>query len=139
MISSTDQQGCKDIKQLLKNLTPELDHDDYVFCLVNQSLLDKTNKLDYFSLIREQEGITLICTQHQADKLHLDYTIIFSKITIKIHSSLLSVGLTAALSNALKQQNISANMIAGFYHDHVFIPKKQAKKALTTLIKLTLT
>ena len=59
-----------------------------------------------------------------------------SWITLNVVSDLQDVGLTAAFSNALAEEHISCNVIAGFNHDHIFIPKQDAEKALRTLIEL---
>jgi len=32
---------------------------------------------------------------------------------------------------------ISANVIAGFYHDHLFVPSDDADKAVAALLELT--
>ncbi|MCK5673536.1 MAG: ACT domain-containing protein, partial [Spirochaetales bacterium] len=40
---------------------------------------------------------------------------------------------TAAVSTKLSEHNISANIIAAYYHDHVFVPSGAADKALTLL------
>ena len=54
-------------------------------------------------------------------------------ITLRIHSSLAAVGLTAAVSGALAAEGISANMIAGFHHDHILLPAADADRALDIL------
>ena len=39
-------------------------------------------------------------------------------IQLEVHSALEAKGLTAAFSRALADSLISANVVAGFYHDH---------------------
>jgi hypothetical protein len=50
-----------------------------------------------------------------------------------VHSSLQAVGLTAAVASELAAHNISANVIAGTHHDHVFVPSSDANRALELL------
>ena len=44
-----------------------------------------------------------------------------------------AVGLTAAFSTALGNAGISANVVAAYYHDHIFVPTDKAEKALNVL------
>ena len=53
--------------------------------------------------------------------------------TISLESSLTGVGLTAKISKILADNKISANIYAGFYHDHIFVPKRMSQKALKLL------
>jgi hypothetical protein len=55
---------------------------------------------------------------------------------LTVHSSLEAVGLTAAVSKALTEANISCNVVAAYYHDHIFVPVKDAKQAMRVLEKL---
>jgi hypothetical protein len=54
-----------------------------------------------------------------------------------IHSSLEAVGLTAAFSTVLSEAGISCNVIAAFYHDHIFVAAGDAEKAMAILVALS--
>ena len=68
-----------------------------------------------------------------ANQLNLNYSFIASWISLTIHSSLEAVGLTAAFSKALADNGISCNVVAAFYHDHIFVDQKDAKKVMMIL------
>ena len=85
------------------------------------------------SFFKEQEGITIIIKKELADTQHLKYPFVAAWITLTVHSSLEAVGLTAAFSVALTQQGISCNVVAAFFHDHIFVEKKQREKAMEIL------
>ena len=127
--------GETDLTNLLKGMTPVLNEGDYVFVTVKD--LDKIGRNDTICEFKEEEGTTIVIEKNKADTLKLNYTFIASWITLTIHSSLDAVGLTAAFSGALAKNEISCNVIAGYYHDHIFIDKKDAKKAMQTLTALS--
>ncbi|WP_196139305.1 ACT domain-containing protein [Aliikangiella sp. G2MR2-5] len=126
----------ENIKQLLRSMSPALAREEYVFCSIkatNECLIKQLTPLATF---REQEGITFVIDKKQAGNMNLEFSSTFRKITLKVHSSLNAVGLTAAVSGALAKENISANVIAAFYHDHIFVPAKKAEHALEVLQRL---
>jgi hypothetical protein len=127
--------GEKNIVKLLKQMNPILNLGEYVFVTVIN--LDKVKRTDTLFEFKEEEGITLVLEKNKADILKLPYNYTSSWITLKIHSSLEAVGLTAAFSTALTKHNISCNVVAGFYHDHIFVDTKDAKKAIEVLHHLT--
>ena len=86
---------------------------------------------------KEAEGFTIILTKQTADNLQLHYTFIAAWITLTVHSSLQAVGLTAAFSTALSQAGISCNVVAAFYHDHIFVAKVDTEKAIAVLHQLS--
>ncbi len=86
---------------------------------------------------REAEGLTLLVTKEDADKAGFNYESVFRGITLTVHSSLEAVGLTAAVSGKLAEEGISANMIAAYYHDHIFVPAEEADAALSALEELS--
>lgn len=118
-----------DLTTLLDKLEPITDKQDYVFC----TMTDIPDSLNPLATFREGEGISLIFQKEEADALGLAYDGIFRKITLSVHSSLEAVGLTAAVSTALTNANISANVVAAYYHDHVFVPKDKAVEAMEIL------
>lgn len=108
---------------------------DYVFCRINNTeQIDLNHTILVF---KEQEGITVILEKLTADALQLNYSFVASWITLSVHSSLEAVGLTAAISKALTDENISCNVVAAYYHDHIFVDKKDAVKALAVLKTLS--
>jgi hypothetical protein len=123
--------GEKDLQQLLKTMKPEHNPGDYVFCKVEN--LEGISLIDIEMFFKEKEAITLILKKEIADTLQLDYSVIMSWITLTVHSSLEAVGLTAAFSKALSEQEISCNVVAAFYHDHIFVSKKDTEKAMEIL------
>ena len=125
-------QGERDLAVLLKNMEPVLNTGEYVFCTVETlSQIPDLEKILFF--FRETEAITVVLDRTVADEWHLKYTYISSWITLTIHSSLEAVGLTAAFANALKKENISCNVVAAYFHDHIFIAKDDAEKAMNAL------
>jgi hypothetical protein len=123
--------GETSLNTLLRCMSPELNDGDYVFCsLSDASLIAGVEVLGSF---REREGLTVIIERQQAEALGLPFDYVAAWITLNVHSALEAVGLTAAFATALGQAGISCNVIAGFYHDHLFVGKNDAKKALAVL------
>lgn len=127
--------GEKNIDILIQNMKPVLNDGDYVFVSVLTTEKIDSNKI--ISQMKEKEGITLILPKTDAEHYKLPYDYVASWITLNIHSSLEAVGLTAAFSSALAKNNISCNVIAGYYHDHIFVDKRDGSKAMTVLNKLS--
>ncbi|WP_288447720.1 ACT domain-containing protein [uncultured Chryseobacterium sp.] len=127
--------GEKDLSILLQNMEPVLNAGEYVFCTVEKlnEVPDIENILFFF---REAEAVTIVLEKSMADSWSLEYSYISSWITLNIHSSLEAVGLTAAFANVLKKENISCNVVAAYFHDHIFIAKKDAEKAMEALYTL---
>jgi hypothetical protein len=130
--------GIIDIQVLLKEMKPILDTTDYIFSTTKCFQIDeKITILSPIATFLESEGMTVVVTKMNADKHKLAYDAVFNKITLKVHSSLEAVGLTAAISTALASNGISGNVVAGYFHDHIFVPKDKADLALEILEELT--
>ena len=116
---------------LIKEMEPILNIGEYVFTTVSN--VDTIPRSATIFEFKEEEGITLVLEKTIADELNVSYQYVASWITLKIHSSLEAVGLTAAFSNELATYNISCNVVAGFYHDHIFVDKKDGEKTVKVL------
>lgn len=123
--------GETNLNNLLKSLNPVLNRGEYVFCVAEDLHLLDPN--DLIMTFREKKGITVILRKELADKLALRYDFVASWITLEVHSSLAAVGLTARFSAVLATAGISCNAVAGYYHDHIFVPITEANKALQLL------
>jgi len=130
--------GIKSLDKLLESMSPKLDFNDYVFCTSSNGTLKEFTTLSPIATFQEEEGLTLVLLKETADNAGFKYDGVFSKITLTVHSSLEAVGLTAAISNALAENDISANVIAAYYHDHVFVPKDSATSAVEVLKALSI-
>lgn len=125
--------GETDLNVLISSMKPYLNEGEYVFCTLKTTDIDLNHCLFFF---REREGTTYVFLKEYADNQHYTYQSTFSWITLSVHSALEAVGLTAAFSNALAKSRISCNVVAGYYHDHIFVPKNQGAEAIEVLENL---
>ena len=128
--------GETDLNTLLKGLSPELLPDHYVFVTLPEFCAEQFNSLAPLGLFQEVEGTTLILNEQTARDAGFEFEGVFRCITCKVHSSLEAVGMTAAMSAALTAQGVSANVVAAYYHDHIFVPAADADKAMAALSSL---
>ncbi|WP_047288846.1 ACT domain-containing protein [Pseudomonas protegens] len=126
--------GETSLATLLRSMSPQLNDGEYVFCsLPDRSLLQDCEVLGSF---REREGLTVILPRQQAERLGLGCDYVAAWITLNVHSALEAVGLTAAFAGALGKAGISCNVIAGYYHDHLFVGQADAGRAMQVLQQL---
>ena len=123
-----------DLQKLIKGMKPELNKGEYVYCLASSK--EHAAALDPLFYFLEREGVTVVLPKEKADVMNIAYETTCAWITLTVHSSLEAVGLTAAVSNALTESNISCNVVAAFFHDHIFVPVKDAERAMNVLQRL---
>ncbi|MEH6364878.1 MAG: ACT domain-containing protein [Pseudomonas marincola] len=124
-----------DLSELLKHMKPLLNTGEYVFCsIASRAQLGAFEPLGSF---RESEGLTVIVEREQAQALGLNFDYVAAWLTLEVHSALAAVGLTAAVAKALADAGISCNVIAGFYHDHLFVDHAQGARAQQVLQQLS--
>ena len=126
--------GEVNLQKLLKEMKPSLNEGQYVYCTVESK--DHAARLDPLCMFAEDESVTVILPKDCADSWNLPYSAIFAWITLTIHSSLEAVGLTSAVAKALTEADISCNIVAAYYHDHIFVPIQDAARAMEALLIL---
>lgn len=124
--------GESDLTILLRSMEPHLWEQPLVFCSVDPATYANL-KLFPIGMFREQEGITLVLEQEQADQVHLPYTDLWACITLNIHSALTAVGFIAAVSSKLAAAGLSVNPVSAYYHDHLFVLWRERGHALNVL------
>lgn len=129
--------GETDLDRLLARLSPRLVDGEFVFLSFVDARYGDRAELEPLAAVSEAEGLTLIVPRQRADAHGQAYESVFRAITLQVHSSLDAVGLTAAFAGKLAERGISANVIAGFYHDHIFVRRDAAASALEALESLS--
>tara|TARA_B100001057_G_scaffold66661_2_gene60369 strand:+ start:16193 stop:16609 length:417 start_codon:yes stop_codon:yes gene_type:complete len=124
-----------DLEKLVQNLAPILRPDRYVIGSVD-SWPDPLPE-GLLATIQEPEALTVIAPVAESGGLGLEPSAVFRCIRLNVHSSLQAVGLTAVISTRLARHGISANLLAGAYHDHLLVPEGDAERALRVLEELS--
>ncbi|MGW2119156.1 ACT domain-containing protein [Streptomyces zhihengii] len=126
--------GESDLRTLLNGMRPLLRPGRYVFTTVDGGVPEGTAPV---VTVTEEEGLTLVVTQEEADAAGLAYDYVAGWITLRVHSALDAVGLTAEVSRALAGAGLSCNVVAGYHHDHLFVPHEHAERAVEVLGELS--
>lgn len=127
--------GQTNLQEVLDSMQVSCDEVKYGFATVEQ---DGTIDFDdrVLGAFRETEGLTLIADVNYLDDKAIEHEGPFAKLTIDVHTSLELVGLTAVLATKLADNNISANVVAAYFHDHVFVQHTHRDEAISVLQSL---
>lgn len=120
-----------DLSTLLRHMAPHLHSATYVYCCVADGPLPP--ELAPICTFREDEGLTLILEKAQAERAGLPFTFESRRITLTVNSALEAVGFLAAVAARLAAAGISCNAVAGYHHDHLFVPAARGDEALAVL------
>jgi hypothetical protein len=129
--------GLTRLDELIAGLSPGLEPDSYVLISIPGAVYGDLAELEPLASIREHEGLSLVIERSRARAAQVGDEPVFRMISLNVHSSLEAVGLTAAVASALAGQGISANMLAGYFHDHILVPAADAERALDVLKSLS--
>jgi uncharacterized protein len=117
----------------LSTLDPVLSDTEMVFCWFPGAMTAEKLALSPVAFFDEEAGVSLIIAKEMAERHGIPFNATFRCITLGLHSSLESIGLTAAVSGRLALHGISANVVAAYHHDHIFVPARDADRALRVL------
>jgi hypothetical protein len=133
---STSAEGQRNLRVLLKTMSPVLQSGEYVFCSISEDRLNDSVSRPW-GMFREAEGITLIVPLEQAIQSELPQEPRWRLITLSVHSDLQAVGFLAAITAALAKANISVNAVSAYFHDHLFVLSDSAEAAMECLTELS--
>lgn len=125
--------GERDLATLLASLSPALDPEPYVFVGGLNAVPAGVAPLATF---REAEGLSLVVIARDWTDTSRAASPPYARLTMMVHSSLEAVGMTAAIAGAVTAHGISANVVAAYYHDHIFVPWDRRHDAMDAIIAL---
>lgn len=122
-----------ELDKLVQNMSPRLNPGVYAFCTLSMKESIPPGTICWFA---EAEGVSIIVPIEVANQAGLSIGFQAEWITLEVHSDLAAVGLTATVSGVLTQAGISCNVVAGYHHDHLFVPAGKGQEALQLLLQL---
>lgn len=126
--------GLTDLQQTLASLKVLCDDVPYGFASVALDAdIDRDTVLATF---HENGRLAIIAPQEYLISKGIEQEGPYAKLTIDVHTSLELVGLTAVMATKLAKHGISANVVAAFYHDHVFVQYELRERAAQLLESL---
>ena len=117
-----------DLDKLVLNMSPCLNRGVYAYCTISIGEPIPQGTICWFT---ETEGTSIILPIEVAERSALSIGFQAEWITLEVLSDLSIVGLTAAVSGVLAKAAISCNIVAGYYHDHLFVPAGKGQQALS--------
>jgi len=127
--------GETNLDMLLATMTARMDEEVYVF--VTRAQRGWPDDIHPVAMVQEPRGTTLVVSQAEAEGAGWEATFPCRKITLDVHSSLEAVGFMARISSALAEANMGVNPIAGYFHDHLFVPVGREEDARRILAQLS--
>jgi hypothetical protein len=125
--------GSQNLRQLLGSMTPVLSPTRHTFCTVPRGATAPDMEAQPVATFLEAEGKTLVVEFDAAVAAGLEPAGEWAMLTMEVHSSLEAVGFIAAIASALAEKHISANVMSGFFHDHVFVQWSRRHEAVAAL------
>jgi len=124
-----------DLDTLFASMSPVLHDDTFVFVTLPPDDMPATLPPARM-VFQEAEGTTLILTQIQAQTAGLAAEFPCRMITLNVHSALDAVGFIARIATRLAELKMGVNPVAGFYHDHLFVPLGREDDAMAALSEM---
>ncbi|CUH19499.1 hypothetical protein JSE7799_00481 [Jannaschia seosinensis] len=118
-----------DTTAMIANMSPRRIEGTFVFATSEDPDLREAA----IATMRETEGMSLILPLSAARAAGLDASAPLAWIALDVHSALDGVGLTAAVADTLAGGGIACNIVAGHHHDHIFVPERDAERAVELL------
>ncbi len=120
--------GETDLDQMLAAIAVDRRPGAYCFVTGRPELAEAA-----IATIHEDEGVAAVVPLDVARSHGVEPGFVAAWLTLRVHSALEAVGLTAAFSAALTQHGISCNVIAGYHHDHLLVPVDRVEDAIAAI------
>ncbi len=124
--------GLSELDRLIAEMNPVLHDATFVFATLAPGT-EPPHHLTPRMIFVEAEGTTVILEHDKAVRHNIDHSFPCRMITLNVHSALEAVGFLVAVSERLAQLGMGVNPVAGFYHDHLFVPEDRAHEAVSCL------
>ena len=131
----TPSQGELQLTKLLSTLHVSRKPETFVFLTFPLPSAPPPSLFQQMSFL-ESEGLTIISTLESTREHGLKGRFPSAMVTCDVHSALEGVGFVATLSHKLSKHHIPCNVVAGYYHDHLFVPEEKAEEAIKVLEEL---
>jgi hypothetical protein len=133
MLRVSDDTAIVGLADLLAGVNPVRRPGEFIFITVDDvSSLPVSTQ----ATVWEDGRLSCVIEHHGATSTGDRADPVMAWITLQVHSSLVAVGLTAAVSTALTERNIACNVIAGHRHDHILVPIERADEAMAAITAL---
>ena len=126
--------GQTNLPTVLKSMQISCDNIEYGFAKIDG--MDVPRDEAVLGTFKEKEGLTIIATKEYLQENNIQSEGSYAKLTVEVHTSLELVGLTAVLATKLAENQISANVVAAYFHDHIFVQFGFRQKAIAVLESL---
>lgn len=133
MTDEPSASGETDLTTMLQSISVSVRPDDYVVVALPATAQVPSLHNGVAAVIEEAEGVTVVCTVSRAAHEQWAYDFVAAWLTIDVHSALEAVGLTATFSRQLGRAGIPCNVIAGFFHDHILVPRDKSDAAVEVI------
>ncbi|MDP3758435.1 MAG: ACT domain-containing protein, partial [Candidatus Daviesbacteria bacterium] len=107
------------LSEVLKSLQVSCDNVEYGFASVKDERINFDDQI--LGTFKENEGLTIVAPKEYFETNKIKFEGPYAKLKIEVHTSLELIGLTAVLAKKLADNQISANVVAGYFHDHIFV------------------
>lgn len=124
-------RGERNLQTLLRSLTPWLDPIPYWFCHASPSW--QPGEAPLLARLEESEGSTVVLTAGHGAEAGLTPSFIARRIVLTVHSDLAAVGMMAAVAGGLAARGVPCNVLAGVYHDHLFVGEHDTTVAMSAI------
>ena len=127
----------RDLEALLSTLSVDRQDGVWRFETFKMNMIDQLKSIGPSSqsvmVFKEREGMTVIAPVKEVTPRENRWV----WLELSVFSDLHAVGFMAAIAKALTEADVPCNVVAGFHHDHIFVPEAKAEAAIAALEALS--